>query len=468
MNCNSVKERMVDFLYEELPTDSRAAFEAHLRDCSACKAEVASYRTTLGSARTALTGALAQEPPARVHLAVMAAAKAAARSRSAARTPSRDTREAGFFARLWRAPWLMPALGAASVATVVFLVRVLKNPEVIPGQRPAPISELAEPSLTREQVAPPPELHAKAGGAKSERAAAERLPSAKGGVDKSRGVPRDLPRTRKSEEKGSAEGVSGAVRIDRDVLGSMDKATAPAATKKKMDRIVASDSFDELGALQEAPPAPRRYAEPPPPRPTESAAAVEQRRPQPKDMRIAAKPASNLGYTADDDFDDMQKQVAVERAPAPSPEPERADYRAPAAAGPLPAAAPPPKAAPASPAKRSMEKRAKLAAEGEATYAAAPVVREESSDEEEAKVEARPSLAEALRRADRLFVQRNWSAAAEAYRELLRRYPDHGDAAKWRSRIDQALLAASEENEAARKAAKAKAAERDTPQPAKP
>ncbi len=468
MNCNSVKERLVDFLYEELPTDSRADFEAHLRDCAACKAEVASYRMTLGSARTALSGTLAQEPPARVHEAVMAAAKAAARSKAVARTPSRDTREAGFFARLWRAPWLMPALGAASVATVVFLVRVLKNPEVIPGQRPAPIGEQAEPSPVRAPAAPPPEMHAEAAAGKTERAPLDELPGARNKAAKARGALKDAPRTRESEKKGSAESASGAIRFDRDVLGGADKETAPAAAKKKMGQIAGSDLFDEpSGALQEAPPAPRRYVEPPPPRPMESPVA-EQRRPQPKDMRMPAKPASNLGPTGHDDFDDTQKRVAVKRAPAPSPEPERSAHGAPASAGPLPAAAPPPPAAPSSIAQRRMGKRAELVAEAEATYAAAPVAPDESSDEEEAKVESRPALAEALRRADRLFAERKWGAAAEAYREILRRYPSHGDAGKWRSRIDQAVLAAGESEAVERKAAKAKAAERETPQPAKP
>ncbi len=71
-----------------------------------------------------------------------------------------------------------------------------------------------------------------------------------------------------------------------------------------------------------------------------------------------------------------------------------------------------------------------------------------------------PSLDESVRKADRLFATANWSAAAEAYRDLLRRFPSHKDAPRWRERINQSLLAEEHlrrANEA--KAAKARAAD---------
>jgi hypothetical protein len=52
-----------------------------------------------------------------------------------------------------------------------------------------------------------------------------------------------------------------------------------------------------------------------------------------------------------------------------------------------------------------------------------------------------PSFDDSLRRADRLFAEQNWNAAAEAYRDLLRRYPGHKDVGKWRARVDQSLVA---------------------------
>ena len=46
--CN--QERLLDYLYDELPEAERKAFEVHLHDCAACRAELAA----LGSTREAL------------------------------------------------------------------------------------------------------------------------------------------------------------------------------------------------------------------------------------------------------------------------------------------------------------------------------------------------------------------------------------------------------------------------------
>jgi hypothetical protein len=72
-----------------------------------------------------------------------------------------------------------------------------------------------------------------------------------------------------------------------------------------------------------------------------------------------------------------------------------------------------------------------------------------------------PSFDEEVRKADRLFANRDWNAAAAAYRELLRRFPSHKDASRWRARMNQSLVAAEEGRKAGpsdgAKAAKAKA-----------
>ena len=112
MNCAQVKERLIDFLYDELPLEARASFAEHLGGCAACKAEVASFERTLGSARVALGGPLNEEAPARVHLAVIEAAKAAAKQAAATQAKLPHQRDdLGFFARLWRTPWFLPAVG---------------------------------------------------------------------------------------------------------------------------------------------------------------------------------------------------------------------------------------------------------------------------------------------------------------------------------------------------------------------
>jgi hypothetical protein len=103
---------------------------------------------------------------------------------------------------------------------------------------------------------------------------------------------------------------------------------------------------------------------------------------------------------------------------------------------------------PASVTRRSAEKAAE--ASPQAAY-------EDDSDKRLAKGHGTvPSLDESVRKADRLFTEQSWDAAAEAYRDLLRRYPAHKDAAKWRSRMDQSLVAERERRAATGgKAAKA-------------
>lgn len=83
-------------------------------------------------------------------------------------------------------------------------------------------------------------------------------------------------------------------------------------------------------------------------------------------------------------------------------------------------------------------------------------------------IKAGPALDESIRKADRLFTEQNWSAAAEAYRDLLRRYPTHKDAPKWRARMNQSLVAEQELRQAkTKKAAKAKSSNYDTLEGAK-
>lgn len=470
MNCSSVKERLVDFLYEELPADARAVFEDHLRACPQCKAEVASYRATLGSARSALSGTLAQDPPARVHNAVMEAAKVAARR---AATPKKS--ELGFFARLWRTPWLMPAFGAASVATVVLLVRVLKNPEVIPGQRATSIGEMTEPTPTRASAPAPEEKtaegvspdRAKAGPEKSARMLADEPYGGKPGVEISKDAPRG---GRRARELRSAEGPVGGLGLDRDAFGRSDKASASAGVHKKADRAGDALLLEEAG--QRRPAAPSRFAEPPPAPHDEKAddRVAEQRRPQLKETGQPGGAASALGDATEDSFSNAQAARAKRAgAPAPEPAPAKPASHAPAmAVRPLPVAAPAPAASPAPPPRPSAERRAEGAAEAEASYAPAAVMQDESSDHKKGKTQPASPLSEATRRADRLFADGNWSAAAEAYRELLRRFPGHSEAGKWRSRMDQAVLAGREIDEAAKRPAKAKAAGRDTLQGEKP
>jgi hypothetical protein len=490
MNCNSVKEHLVDFLYEDLAADARAAFEEHLRGCTTCRAEVAGYRRVLGNARSAFSAALAEEPPARVHNAVLEAARVAvgARTAAVARTPEEKKTEMGFFAKLWRTPWLVPAFGAASIATVVFLVRVLKDPEVIPGQRQHSIDEMAEPAAAPSAVSPsalPTEIPS----AKDHVEEARDKEAAASGLKKAP-IVQQKPGRRAAHEpaqedlrEGNANEVLrgeafGALRAREG--GSTNKAAGPATmpAKRKADRGVGDGLWDESPSKKGSGSGQARFAEPPPPRP----AAKVGGSPSELGLNGTSGPRRAGGSRKSADLDDLlmdsmsSAPKSAEQVPAPVLQAQSARPAAPAAAPPAPS---PPhsrmvddlaseRAGKAEAVPPRLEARGRAVAAPAPTPAAAPKPKaaesswDEESDnvpmagydeeriesareaEKSAKRQAAPS-SEEQRRADRLFAERNWDAAAEAYRELLRRYPGHKDAAKWRERIDQSLIAARQQ-----------------------
>jgi hypothetical protein len=153
MNCADIKAQLVDFLYDELPVEVRGPFAEHVHSCPSCSSALAGFQKTLGQSRAALTGLLAEEPPARTRLVVLEAARKAVESAPAVRTVRDD--EPGFFARLFRIPWLLPAFSAAGIATAVFLVRVLKNPEIIPEQRQETVETAKAPTPTAPSMPRP-------------------------------------------------------------------------------------------------------------------------------------------------------------------------------------------------------------------------------------------------------------------------------------------------------------------------
>jgi hypothetical protein len=510
MDCSGVKEHLVDFLYEELPREARVAFTEHVRGCSVCKAEVASYRQTLGNARAALSGPLATEPPARVHDAIMRAATAAA-TKMAERAPTSredrraDASEPGFFAKLLRTPWLFPAFGAVSVATVVFLVRVLKNPEVIPGQRATSIEEQAVPA-EMPATAPTKEIPAgaKPAGepepplpAPAEKTAtrAGKVGGAKAGAPLTPNAPVTPKRKALHDDPLAGLGFGDGVREDV-ARKSAAPPILPNEEKKHRGRDEASPGGSGAGLA-------RRFAEPPPPRQAASG-SVTTGELQPRAKKGLAGPAeaakdegrprsqAKASRGMDDLLGDFARpksapppteQTAVpqrvaETAKADTTEPESAPPAAapsPVAAAPLPAShaasnqaaeserrarsfAPPPapSAAPASPPKPSAQARRAPAEGADKTAEGTP--RAEDADAKMAKGESGPSIEDSIHKADRLFASHNWSAAAEAYRDLLRRYPAHREAPKWRARVDQALVAERETRDSTKMLNKAKKA----------
>jgi hypothetical protein len=481
MNCDGVKERLVDFLYEEMATDARAAFEEHLHGCPACRADVAAYRRTLGNARVALSSSLV-EPPARVHNAVLEAARAAVGARAAAaRTTERKSNETGFFAKLWRTPWLVPAFGAASIATAVFLVRVLKNPEVIPGQRPQSIGEMAEPAAP-PSAASSPALPAEMPSAKEETEEARDKGAAGAGLKKAplveqkpgmratREPAQESPREKDAKAGLRAE-ASGALRAREG--GSTDKAPVPAKRKASADAL--GDLWDDSPSKKGSGAGKSRFSEPPPPRPAASAAsspseigaaetggprragsgkkvgsaellmdaplsgvpASDEQAAEPLHQVQSARPAAPPASPSPHAYRDrVMDDLARESAPKADAVPPRLVPSSRAASAPMarPPAPPRPKAAESTRQEESDEDDAPMAAYSDERESA-------KETEKSAKRQVGPTLEESQRRADRLFAERNWNAAAEAYRDLLRRYPGHKDAGKWRERVDQSLIA---------------------------
>jgi anti-sigma factor RsiW len=106
MKCLT-KEEMTDYLFAQSPAADRAAAEAHLSACSACRAEVENLKRLQAAA-----AALAPAPVAADFTAkLMRELKAQAPARKSALMPE-------FFARLFRPAWGF-SLAAAAVALVI-------------------------------------------------------------------------------------------------------------------------------------------------------------------------------------------------------------------------------------------------------------------------------------------------------------------------------------------------------------
>jgi Putative zinc-finger len=407
MKCSEVSSLLVDFLYDEMPADKRHEFLAHVDGCASCSAEVKAMSATLGHARAALRGPLAQDAPPRVRARVLeaAAAAAAAKTTDMARMP-RVPQPDGFFARLWKTPWLVPALGAAGVATVVLLVRVIRNPQVIPDQRPAVTETLTQPpaeslglrpSQPRPETAPEP----LAGLAPKQ----TRKPDAEfddGSQLKraaSAGKPhlatraRDNPALTGHKLARSADELSG-VRGEGTALTPLGQATvgkgggATAPPYRKDEERLGAVAKAGPGAVAAGSDSTNRWAEPPPPRaaaaPAASAAAP-----------AAPAPAPAKKAKAVVDLDEMQKSAADEGS-SRSSEREKAPMRT-----------------------RPLER----------------VAQAEAPADKKAASKDTPSFEERVRKAEKLFAEKKWAEAATAFRALIAQAPSNPAAKTWRERV---------------------------------
>src|SRR5258706_307841 len=59
LECKNIDEKLLDFLYEELPDGEREAFQTHVSGCARCQAELDSF----GRVRSAAKSLALDEPP---------------------------------------------------------------------------------------------------------------------------------------------------------------------------------------------------------------------------------------------------------------------------------------------------------------------------------------------------------------------------------------------------------------------
>jgi hypothetical protein len=342
-----------------------------------------------------------------------------------------------FWWRLWHTPWLAPALGAASVATVVLLVRVLNNPQVLPEQKPAATETLvpvaAEPAASPPEEESKPALLPLLGHRIDKKAAAESYEGARGesrraaGLAKPRAatpVPSNLPAVgRRSArlsdddlfgqvEEAQARAPSGEARSSKGGLAApapnkapaAEKETAPLARVRKAEASPAASSVTAApsGAVGAGVGASNRWAEPPPPRPAPAPAsaaspAVAAPAPAKKAMRVPT-------------YEDQLEGAPQESARSTDRAKSQAPMREPAASA----------AAEASADKKDVGK-----------------------DKDSV------SLEERVRKAEKLFAEKKWAEAAAAFRALIAQAPSNPAVKTWRERM-VAAEGAQEQTRAAR------------------
>jgi hypothetical protein len=442
ITCQGVSARMMELVYGELPADERATIEAHSAACPSCRAELAAFQSTRASARRVFE---ADEPPARAHQAILRAAAAAVAAKHPKLSEPRAAAPQPSFWERWRARWTLPTFATiGAVAVVVLASKVFLEPD-----RTVDLGRQALRSTPAEAPAAPPMVPA---------------PQAPMGAEAQ--VERSHPAPADKERKGEAPAEL------QPPVGNSAPARSVAAPTTERRRRAEPDGFGALGAVKKgggavssgrgnaqasdrfpfdddsavAPPGgarpdKREFAPPPPPlaapaRP--SAPVVNQRRERESEGEAldeaTAAPRGNMGPLAG----------GVAAAPPPA--------RAKAKKAEMPMEMPSPSAA------ENLESRHAAVApapEPPRARSGAPAASmgEKADARSETRAEAKPVAESPVARADRLFAQGQWAAAVRAYRELLRRDPSNGDAARWRQR-----LAASEEAASAQAPAAAPAA----------
>ena len=434
INCQDVSTRMMELLYGELPGDDRAALEAHLAGCASCAAELAALQSTRAAARRALD---ADEPPARAHQAILRAAAAAVAAKQPKPIEARAAAPRPSFWERWRMRWTLPTFATlGAVAVVVLASKVFLEPD-----KTVELGRRALQSAPAEAPASPPIVAEPQAAAKKEEQAKQGRPAPAEKERKDEAPEQQQPPVANAPAQSSAAATTAQRRRAAPdgfgALGGLTKGGGTASSGRATAPASGGPSFeDDRVAFQPGAtkPGKREFAPPPPPlaEPTRpSASAANQMRERDTEGEALeednAPPRGSVGH------------VAAGAGAAPPPAHAAAKAKKVAAPSDLnnldrgPAAAPAP--APARPQAPAAAPSASLADKADA--------------KSETRAESKPVAESPVARADRLFVQGQWAAAARAYRDLLRRDPNNGDAARWRQRLAASEEAASAQTPAA-------------------
>jgi hypothetical protein len=160
LSFEQFRERMIDYLYEELSGDELRAFEDYLRESAEARRELSALQSTLRIAREGLAQGVAEAPPARVREAVLAAAHTqvleAQRAARSIRAVATRADESSYGRRL-RASWLLPTLGVAAAAALVVFGKNIESPKPTSEREvPGAVSAPAERTTSAEEPAAPP------------------------------------------------------------------------------------------------------------------------------------------------------------------------------------------------------------------------------------------------------------------------------------------------------------------------
>jgi hypothetical protein len=448
MTCAEMADRFVDRLYGELAEGERPAFEAHLGSCEGCRTQLASFEQTRRSARLALQGPLSLPAPDRIRRAALAAAEVHVRNRAPASTRAAfavPTTASGFWAWL-RRPWFLPAFATVSLLAIFFITR----PMLMDGPRrtlqsylsePEPEAEAESVAVEAQGAAPasPPPPAEPAAPSPSVAPPVQPAPIVVTGGSRDRDAASALRRARLAAELEELRKQKVAdLRSERVIRTGPAPVRRLSAPAKKAETKAKTSLDDEMLAPVASAAGGKEAAAPPVMVP---ARARAEEQPAANYLIEGARPAVGLRADLAQGEAAMKRSKADEDRPrtrfVPPPpmaprlaRPFASGAGAPAASAP---AAPPPAPAPAEPAAAPRRAERAAASADESDAPSAPAGRGAST--------APLNLDALIEKAERLYTAQQWPAAADTYRELLRRFPTHARAPLWRQRLEAATRA---------------------------